>query len=220
MITLTEELLLLTIEDDGKVSHTAGGSEFGTALLGAALIDLMQLERLDLDLQAIRRMSTQPTGQPHLDWVLERVAARGLGADVPTPMQWLGSLGQDCAALVRLTLDRLVQRGILTVQNKRVLWVANSRRYPIIQGQQLQEAKLRILSVLLGNETLPSPHDTALIGLARVGQVLEGFMSSAEIERLQDRLDAVGGYDLAVRCVESAIHNQQLNRAQALLFLY
>ena len=89
-----------------------------------------------------------------------------------------------------------------------------SRRYPITDGREQKEAKLRILHSLLGDE-LPTPHDSALIGLAAAGGLLEAFLSTAEIARLEKRLEDIGGLDLIARGVESAIQDENAERAKA-----
>jgi hypothetical protein len=67
---------------------------------------------------------------------------------------------------------------------------------------------------LLGDE-LPTPHDSALIGLAAAGGLLEAFLSTAEIARLEKRLEDIGGLDLIARGVESAIQDENAERAKA-----
>jgi hypothetical protein len=118
--------------------------------------------------------------------------------------------------IVRLALGSLAQRGILTQQESRFLWVLKSRRYPLIDGAEQKEAKLRILSTLLGDD-LPTPHDTVLLGLARVGGVLEGFLSTAEIARLDDRIEQIGGIDLIAKGVEAALRDEQEQIARSFL---
>jgi hypothetical protein len=72
------------------------------------------------------------------------------------------------------------------------------------------------MSTLLGRD-LPTPHDTVLVGLASAGGLLEGFLTSAEIARLEGRLEEVGGIDLFVRGVEAAIREDQTERARAMM---
>jgi hypothetical protein len=90
----------------------------------------------------------------------------------------------------------------------------HSRRYPVIDGREQKEAKLRIISTLLGDD-LPTPHDTVMLGLARAAHLLEGFLSSSEVERLEDRMAKVGGIDLFVRAAEDAIRTDTEARARA-----
>src|SRR5687767_5690905 len=105
MTSLAEELVLLAVEDDGKISYTAGSAEFILALFGACLIDLNNLGRIDADLKELRLLSSEPTGLGHLDWVLERIRPAAA-----TPVsRWLMSAQTDSKPLVRLTLAELVK---------------------------------------------------------------------------------------------------------------
>jgi len=212
MIGLVEELFLLSIEDDGAIAHTAGSADFGMALIGACLVELSNQGRIDADLDSLRLISTAPTGHPVLDRVL---ALLGEG-DQGTVEQWVTRLTIEVPELLRLTLRSLVTRGVLERTETRFLWVLRSRRYPVIDGREQKEAKLRILATLLGDD-LPSPQDTVLLGLARVGGLLEAFLSVAEIARLEGRIAQVGGIDLFVRGVESAIREVQAERARAMM---
>ena len=74
MVGLVEELVLLAIEDDGAISHTAGQTGFGMALLGACLVELNSAGRIDADLTSVSVLSPAPTGKPMLDAVLAELA--------------------------------------------------------------------------------------------------------------------------------------------------
>ena len=113
-------------------------------------------------------------------------------------------------------LFRSVERGVLAQKEARLLWVLKARRYPVKDGHEQREAKLRIMETLLGDD-LPTPHDTVLLGLARAGGLLEAFLSPAEISRLEARIEEVGGIDLVVRGVEAAIREDQTERARAMM---
>lgn len=212
MVNLIEELVLLTIDDDGSVAFTAGGSGFRMSAIGACLVELNNAGRIDADLDAVHVLSAEPVGHAAIDRVLEMVAA---GPEKPIS-QWVRQLAAMSGEIVRLALGSLAQRGILTQQESRFLWVLKSRRYPLIDGAEQKEAKLRILSTLLGDD-LPTPHDTVLLGLARVGGVLEGFLSTAEIARLDDRIEQIGGIDLIAKGVEAALRDEQEQIARSFL---
>jgi len=206
MIGLVEELVLLAIEDDGAIAHTAGSVGFGMSLIGAALVELSNRGRIDADLDSLRVMSREPTDHPVLDRVLQLLVIE----ETLTVEQWVLRLASETPELVRLALKSLVGRGVLEQTESRL------RRYPVIDGREQKEAKLRILSTLLG-EDLPTPHDTVLLGLARAGGLLEAFLTSAEIARLEGRMEQVSGIDLFVRGVESAIREDQVERARAMM---
>ena len=106
------------------------------------------------------------------DAVLAEVNA-GPGRSV---VEWTRQLFPRAGELVALALERLQGRGVIEAKEARFLWVLRSRRYPVIEGRELQEAKLRITDVLLGG-AIPSPHDSVLIGLASISGLLRGFLS-------------------------------------------
>jgi len=212
MPSLVEELVLLAIEDDGGIAPAAGQPGFGMALLGACLVELGNAGRIDVDLSAVLVLDTTPTGHPALDGVLKTIA-RGEAAPVA---QWILRLSADAATVVRQTLDGLISRRVLRFEEARYLWVLKERRYPLRDGREQQDAKLRIMETLLG-EQLPTPHDSVLLGLARAAGLLEGFLSTAEIGRLEDRMAKVAGLDLIVRGVEAAILEDQAERARAMM---
>jgi len=220
-ISLVEELCLLAIEDDGSVASTAGEPAFGMGVVGACLVELCIRGRLDADVRAgedgtpetmLIPIASTPTGEPALDSVLAEVSA----GPERSAVEWTRQLFPRAGDLVRMALERLQSRGIIEAKEARFLWVMKSRRYPVIEGRELQEAKLRITDVLLGGG-IPSPHDSVLIGLASISGLLRGFLSSQELRRLEDRIAEVGSLDLVARGVEEAIEEEVALRARAMM---
>lgn len=212
MLDLAEEIVLLAVKDDGGIAHTAGTLDFTLCIVGACLVDLNERGRIDVDLDAIHVLSSEPTGRPYLDAVLQQLAG---APEIPVNDRLL-DLSAMSNELVQLTIGSLVSRGILAREERRLLWVLKTRRYPVIDGREQTEAKLRIVNLLLSDE-LPSPHDTVLIGLAHAGGLLQGFLSAREVARLEERLLAIGNLDLIARAVERAIADEHERIAQALL---
>ena len=220
-ISLVEELCLLAIEDDGSVASTAGEPAFGMGVVGACLVELCIRGRLDADLRAredgtpeavLHVISGAPLGEPALDAVLAEVAA----GPERSVIEWTRQVFPRAGELVRMALERLQSRGVIEAKEARFLWVLKSRRYPVLEGRELQEAKLRITDVLLGG-AIPSPHDSVLIGLASISGLLRGFLSSSELRRLEDRIAEVGSLDLVARGVEEAIEEEVALRARAMM---
>jgi hypothetical protein len=221
-ISLVEELCLLAIEDDGSVSSTAGEPAFGMGVVGACLVELSLRGRLDADVQPgtdetgpqtmLIVVATEPTGEPTLDDVLAKV---GTGP-AQSVVEWTRALFPHAGSLVQQALERLQVRGIIESREARFLWVLKSRKYPVIEGKELQEAKLRISGVLLG-DAIPTPSDSVLIGLASISGLLRGIFSSAELRRLEERILEVGSLDLIARGVERAIEEEVAFRARAMM---
>jgi Golgi phosphoprotein 3 len=220
-ITLVEELCLLAIDDDGAIAPITADVTFSMGLVGACLVELCLRGRLDAELRVLApgeppqavvwAIDSKPTGEPALDYVLREVAA----GEVAPVAHWTSGLLPAAQQLRALALERLQVRGVIAAQDKRVLWVLKSRRYPIIEGRELREAKLRIVDVLIGN-SVPTPHDSVLIGLALIAGLLRHVFSAEELRRMTDRIDEVSSLDIVARAVEVAISDEIQRRAQVL----
>ena len=69
-------------------------------------------------------------------------------------------------SIEQMAIARLIERGILRQHEGRILWVFETRRYPLIDGKELQEVKKRIADLLLSDE-IPDPRDIVIIALAQ-----------------------------------------------------
>ncbi len=212
-VSLLEELVLLVVEDDGSIAHTAGTPGFGMAVIGACLVELNMQGALDPDLDAMHVLDASEGRGPAYDEVLRTVAA----GPVARTEEWVLNLYPMAQDLIRYTLDALIARGVLERGEKRFLWVLKERSYPLKDGREQKEAKRRIIDTLLSDD-IPSAHDTVLLGLALVGGLLEGFLTRGEIVRLEKRIQEAGGIDLTVRAVETALSQEQLIRAQEMIY--
>ena len=213
MLSLHQEMLLLAVNDDGDIEFTAGTSTFRLAFVGACLIELALKDKIEVDPEEVRVISRDVGNDATLNLVMERLCEHS------TPQRlgfWLSHLQADVQEITRLTLMSLCDQGILKSEESRFLWVLSSRKYPVVDGTEQKEAKLRIMETLLG-DSIPSTEDSVLIGLARAGGLLEAFLSKKEIVRLEDRLEQVSNLELTAGLVELAIQEEQEAIARAML---
>src|SRR5262249_40518758 len=92
-------------------------------------------------------------------------------------------------------IARLIERGILKQQDGRILWVFESRRYPLIDGTELQEVKRRIADLLRSDE-IPDPRHIVTPALARSCGLLRRVFSESELRSAQKRIDQIAKMDL------------------------
>lgn len=201
MLTFTEEILLLMLDDDGLFLPIRGGA-VEHILAGAALMDLAFADRIDTDPEQLLVLDRTPTGNPMLDDTLERIAGSGETMDT---RGWVDALARQAAPEIRRqALASLIDRGILEAQDERFLWVFRSRRYPMIDGRVEREAKLRIEDVLLSDDA-PDPRDVAMICLLDASDILGDIFSEREMERARPRVEQLRKMDLIGREVGSVI---------------
>ena len=75
------------------------------------------------------------------------------------------------------------------------MWIFHSRRYPIVDGREIRDIKLRLLDVLLGEE-LPDSRDACVLALIDLTNLVEHLVPSSELTRARLRLSKFAKLDL------------------------
>lgn len=201
MLTFTEEITLLMLDDDGRFLPIRGGA-VEHILIGAVLMDLAFANRVDTDPEQLVVIDDTPTGNPLLDGALARIASSDENRNAKG---WVELLAKEQAAAVRQqVMDNLVERGIIEAKNERFLWVFQSRRYPTIDGRVERGVKLRMEDVLLSDD-MPDPRDIALVCLVDACDILGDLFSEREMERVRPRIEQLRQMDLIGREVSAVI---------------
>ena len=163
-----------------------------TALAGAVLMDLALLDRVDTDVTALVVLDRAATGEKVLDFALNAIGKLPAKTTTIDALDVLRKQGNEIEGMV---IARLIERGILTEKEGRFLWVFESRRYPLIDGKELQEVKRRIADLLLSDE-IPDPRDIVIIALAQSCGLLRRVFSDSELRSAQKRIDQIAKLDL------------------------
>ena len=218
MLTFTEEMLLLLGDDEGEFLPVREHA-FECALAGAVLMDLAFEYRIDTDLRALVVTDATPTGNPWLDRILGRIAAR---TDTTDTQAWIRVLSTDEAATIReQALASLVERGIVERREERFLWVFRSVRYPTLDDGAERELEARLAEVL--SDDIPDPRDVALISLVDACRILPDLFPDREMKEVAPRIEQLRRMDLIGREVAGTIADIQRTivraaRAQAQRF--
>ncbi len=208
MLRFVEEIMLLLLRDeDGRFVQVPTWS-VDYALAGAVLMDLAMENRIDTDLENLLLINDSPVGDNILDPVLAEIAA---GGNHDT-RYWVEQVSRQGTRFRELSLERLVEKGILEMEDDRFLWVFRSRRYPAIDGSVEREVKLRILNVLFSDE-IPDPRDQMIICLADACGIFPRLLSRQEHARAADRIAQVSQLDLIGQTMSQAIHDIQVSVA-------
>jgi hypothetical protein len=201
MLTLADEFVLLNLKDEGGAFLALPRHVFGACLAGAILMDLALRGRIDSDLDHLFVVNRHPTDHPALDDAMERIREHKDVKKIAESVRILAARDQDMKELI---LFRLCQEGILTRRDGKALWVFPTRRYPIRDGRDIVEVKLRLLGILLRGD-LPDGHDACLLSLVSIGN-LDGFLvPPADLVRAQQRLDQLSRLELIGRRVREYI---------------
>ena len=201
MLTFTEEITLLILDDDG-LYRPIRGNAVEYILAGAVLMDLAFANRIDTDLEKLMVIDSTPTGNSLLDRTLERIAN---ATETMNTKVWVEALAREQAADIRQqALNTLMERGIIEANDGSFRIFRSIRRYTTIDERVEREARLRLESVLLSDDT-PDPRDVAMICLLDACDILDDIFSEPEMERARPRIKQLRMMDLIGREVSSVI---------------
>lgn len=200
--SLLEELLLIAYSDQGSLKASAGVVDYGLA--GAVLMELMLAGRLTLTKRAVTVVSDEPTGDPLLDEALTRIRT----SRRTSPRKWVLTLRH---GLRKRVLERLVARGVLRREKRRVLLVLPQIRYPSATGMTPApeiDARQRLRAIVAG--TGPVDPRTAALGalVQATGLDREVFPDLPDRER-KHRLATVVASGWPDQAVQQAIKDLQ-----------
>lgn len=193
-LNLLEEFLLLALDDEAGQFHGLAQSTLDCATAAALLMDLSLRRRVDNDLKVMFVVDTEPVMDDLLDPTLQVMALSPILAP-QTITHWLGIVAEEGEALREKALRRLQQRGIIRIEEGKILWVFGYRRYPMIHNQEVREVKRRLFDVILGDD-IPQAHDIMLTALADACGLFPLILSSTELASAQQRIADVTRMDL------------------------
>lgn len=201
MLSFPEEIMLLLLDDEsGKLTRLRDWS-LRYALAGAVLMDLALENRIDSDLEKLFLIDKTPIGEKVLDAALTEIVDEKDDRDVRF---WLEQLAMRADEIREEVLKGLVAKGILESREELFLWVFKSRSYPVIDGQQEREVKLRIMEVLF-SDIIPSPRDVVIVCLAEACGIFSAILSERELEHCRSRIEQVRQLDLIGQAMSKAI---------------
>ncbi|HOI01835.1 MAG TPA: GPP34 family phosphoprotein, partial [Candidatus Cloacimonas acidaminovorans] len=179
ILNCAEELILLSIDDQTNSFYRITNINFNVALIGALLMDLALRKRIDVDLEGIYVLSTEPTGDKFLDAILENLIETEAGNQ---PAVLVGQLYNSMGHLKDKLLQDLEEKGIIKVSQCKVLWLFKKRRYPVIDQKEEEEVLSRIRKTVL-TDVDPEPRDLALIALLNICNLMDKIFTQEELEQ-------------------------------------
>jgi hypothetical protein len=207
-LTLADEIVVLMLRDDtGEIKPTRTDSA-NIAIAGGIFMELALLERIDTDLTSLFIINPEPTGDELLDRAMREIEAEPA---TRSSGWWIERLGLHKGDLSRDILGRLVEAGILRVEDRQFLWMFSRRAYPQNSGREEREAKARLMTVIF-DDVLPSPRDTLLLSLADSTGVLADMLSIEEMRKASKRIAEV----VALEEIGRAVRAAELNRRNAI----
>jgi len=201
MLTMLEEVVLLTVDE--RTGHLRSTREFGTAyaLVGALFFDLALAGKIDTDTETIHILDRSPSGNAAADRVLAQIGRR---SDLKTVRDWIEEIFLQRADLEGEALGSLIARGVLRHEKSKLLWVIDVERFPLVDNQPQQHVKLRLAHAILSGQ-IPPTRDIMLVSVAEACGLLGFVLSDSELENRKQRIQVLCGLETISRKVREAI---------------
>jgi Golgi phosphoprotein 3 len=200
MLSLPEELLLLALHDEkGKiVSKASTGLLFGLA--GAVLLELTLQKRLALaEKNKLALHDDRLTGDEILDEAIGKIRQ---SKKIRKADHWVSKLSGTKKLKDRL-LDRLVNKGILRKEEKKVLRVFPVKRYPTKDARPERTTREQIRAALLQGRT-PDERTAMIVSLVVACDLINEIFPKGERRVARKRAKEIVKNDPVGKAVTSA----------------
>jgi hypothetical protein len=182
-LALPDDLYLHAHDESGKMLTHRSGIEIG--LVGAALIQLWLVERVDIVDGLVVVRDPRRTGDPLCDRTMEAILSL---SNAHAPRTWVGWLNEGALERVR---DRLVEQRVLAQVTSRRLGLVAKVRYEIADQNTVVTSHARTRYAVLGFEQ-PNVATAALCGLIGVLRLEGGLYVNLPAGEVLSRLDRLG----------------------------
>ena len=207
---LTEELMLILLDEQSGYIELVDSWDFSCVVAGSVIADLALDYRIDTDLEQLRVIDSNPTGDTTLDPTLEQMVNE---TETFNTQYWVERNASRADEVVTIMLDRLVERGILEYEVGG-FWelsksVALTHSYTLDDGTSILDAKTRIMNIIL-NDEIPDPRDVLLISLLNSCNFLKLLMTHEEYEEKRERIEVLARMDLIGQSIADSVQMTSL----------
>ncbi|MBX9751157.1 MAG: GPP34 family phosphoprotein [Roseococcus sp.] len=209
MLSLPEEIVLLTLDDETGRAIGRQGIAASIALAGAVLMELALAGRVDTDRHRLEVLDASPTGDAVLDAGLPllREATDSRGA--------LMLLAREETGLRPAVLAALTARGLLHRVDGRVLLVFPERRYLKPEDRpEPREVRARLVRSI-ETDDIPDPREALLLGLARATALLPLLLPPELLTARQERIMLLNRLEALNRSVAETVGDLYLYRLRS-----
>ncbi len=203
-LTLTQELILMLLNEETGYFHQVPGWHLNCAVVGAVLAELSLQSRIDTDMESLFLVDASETGNPALDPILEEIANAPRQHNA---QYWIERLAPRAESIIDSVLDRLVDLKILEYHDGEFWTLAPAVRHGELsgtseEGTEGQFIRTRISRVIFTDE-IPDPRDVIIICLVNTCDVFR-FIFQLDDEA-EERIEFICRMDLIGRSLAAAV---------------
>jgi len=204
---LHEGIMLLALRDeDGTVFS---GTMYAYAIGGAILAELLMERRIDVEEVKKKRfariLDRTPLGDPLIDEFLSRMTEARRRAQL---RDWVSKFAQT-KDLKHRVAGELARRGILRVDEDKVLWIFTRKIYPEVDPRPEREIIERLRDAIFGESREIDPRTVVLLSLASAADLLRLVFGKRELKSRKTRIQQIVNGELTGKATKEAIEAVQ-----------
>ena len=184
-IPIPEELLILTIDDNGGVVPAPMKSMLRYGLAGAFLAELVQANKIQLAEDRLTVSGSAPSGDALFDDILALITAdnkpRKLG-------RWIQAIGSKLT--IKQVAIRLVERKVIVIDRKQYAWVKPYATFPQVEASAKYWVKQHLRGIVLAGEPA-NPADIVLLSLLKAARLLRFVFTRDERKFADKKVEAL-----------------------------
>ena len=159
-LNLIDELLLLAL-DDKKGTFISDSFSFAYGISGAIMLELILENRIEVCNQKVCVKDKTTTGEKILDDYLELIIQSKKERALK---EWIQIFGEKAGRIIKETIEKLIEKGILTKKKEKFLWVFSINNYPARNSELENMLRDRLHDIIM-NEQKPKLKEIMLLSL-------------------------------------------------------
>lgn len=202
---LAQDLMLLALQDEKGTIVSEAASSLPYGLMGAVLMELVLQGKLDTEAGRLIVVNATTTGDDFFDDCLNEI----LTAQRPRQARfWVKHLAGKFRGFKNAVLSNLVELGVLKQEERRILGLFPTQRYPLADVSAKQAAIARIRAAVL-NDTRLDSRTIALISLIKACNLTNYLFAPDERREARQRIQEIVNGELLGKAVSDTVASVQ-----------
>ena len=204
---LYEEIMLLALQD--KKGTVASGTWHNMAAGGAVLAELLLDKRLEIEQAGKKKFAKvikrTGVGDPLIDECLTKVVEAKRRAQLQT---WVSKFA-NLKNLRHRVAQQLARRGILRVDEDKILGIFTRKIYPEVDPRPEREIIARLREAIFSDSQDVDPRTVVLLSLANSGEILKVVFDRKALKDRKKRIEQVVNGEMTGKATQEAIQAVQ-----------
>lgn len=177
-LNLIEDFLLISLDDE-KGRFILDTTYVDNGVAGAVMLELALNGKIELRDNRIHLINSDPLGNLILDQAMQAINNEKKDRKVSF---WIGALNANASDIKHVTLKNLTEKGIISKQEGKTLWVFSYNKYPTKDALPENEVRSRLNNIVL-DKMEPTPKCLMLLNLIDVCELSDEVFRTKEVRK-------------------------------------